>query len=212
MKSLKIVACALVLLIASSCGSAMKSAWVKEGYSGRNFEKILVIAISRNAENRAIFENTVVKSLGDKGIIAHNSLKAIPPAKDINQMSEERIIAAVKEGNYDGVIVSTVLKVESEDILQSSSMERSYSGYGYGYGYGNYIYSGYNDMYTPDYYKDQKTYVLETRLFDANEGSAEKALVWSGQSKIKNPNSLEEGASNYAKTVVYTLLSSNLVK
>ncbi len=59
MKSLKIVACALVLLIASSCGSAMKSAWVKEGYSGRNFEKILVIAISRNAENTAVTNDNI---------------------------------------------------------------------------------------------------------------------------------------------------------
>jgi hypothetical protein len=206
MKILKLIAATVLLLIISSCGSTMKNTWTKEGYSGKNFEKILVIGISRNVDSRTVFENTVVKLLGNKGITAHNSLETIPPVKDITQMSKERIIAAVRNGNYDGVIVSTLLIVNSEDILQSTSMGKM------NYGFGGYIYSGYDTMYTPDYYREQKSYVLETRLFDANEESAEKALVWSGESKLTDPGTFEATAAMYAENVVEILVNSALVK
>jgi len=206
MKSLKIVAGVLVLLITTSCGSAMKSTWTKEGYTGKKFKKILVVGISRNADSRTVFENKVVELLGNKGITAHNSLEAIPPVKDITQMSKERIVAAVRDGNYDGVIVSTLLMVNSEDILQSTSMGKM------NYGFGGYIYSGYDTMYTPDYYREQKSYVLETRLFDANEESADKALVWSGESKLTDPGTFEAAAALYAENVVEILVNSALVK
>ncbi len=206
MKILKLIAATVLLLSISSCGSTMKNTWTKEGYSGKNFEKILVIGISRNVDSRTVFENTVVKLLGNKGITAHNSLEAIPPVKDITQMSKERIVAAVRDGNYDGVIVSTLLIVNSEDILQSTSMGKM------NYGFGGYIYAGYNTMYTPDYYREQKSYVLETRLFDANEESAEKALVWSGESKLTDPGTFEAAAALYAENVVEILVNSALVK
>ncbi|MFT6797779.1 MAG: hypothetical protein ACJART_002933 [Maribacter sp.] len=206
MKIPKLIAATVLLLIISSCGSTMKNTWTKEGYSGKNFEKILVIGISRNVDSRTVFENTVVKLLGNKGITAHNSLEAIPPVKDITQMSKERIVAAVRDGNYDGVIVSTLLIVNSEDILQSTSMGKM------NYGFGGYIYSGYDTMYTPDYYREQKSYVLETRLFDANEESAEKALVWSGESKLTDPGTFEAAAAMYAENVVEILVNSALVK
>lgn len=206
MKSLKVITGALLFLIITSCGSVMKSTWTKEGYTGKKFEKILVIGISRNADSRTVFENTVVTLLGKQGITAHNSLEAIPPVKDITQMSKERIEAAVRDGNYDGVIVSTLLIVNSEDILQSTSMGKM------NYGYGGYIYSGYNSLYTPDYYREQKSYVLETRLFDANEESVEKALVWSGESKLTDPGTFEAAAAIYAENVVNILVNSSLVK
>jgi len=215
MKTIKIISAAVVLLVASSCGSAMKYTWTKEGFSGKHFEKILVIGASRNIQSRTVFENTVVNLLAKENITAQNSLNALPPVQDISQISEERIITAVRDGNYDGVLVATLVDVNTQDVRESGTTMYGpmYGGRGYyGRGYGRYIYSGYNYMYTPDYYREQKTYVVETRLFDAKAQSIEKALVWSGQSNITDPGSFESGASSYAKTLVKSLLKSNLIK
>jgi len=215
MRTLISIAVAVLLLIISSCGSAMKYTWTKEGYTGKHFDKILVIGASKNLESRSAFENTVVRLLGEEGIMAENSLKAIPPIQDLTQISEEKIVDAVKAGNYDGVIVGTLVDVNTKEVVESGSPVYGpmYGGRGYyGYGYGRYIYSGYNYMYTPDYYREQQTYVVESRLFDANAESAEKALVWSGQSNITDPSSFESGATKYAKTLVKTLLKSKLIE
>lgn len=146
--------------------------------------------------------------------MAENSLKAIPPIQDLTQILEEKIVDAVKAGNYDGVIVGTLVDVNTNEVVESGTpiYGPMYGGRGYyGYGYGRYIYSGYNYMYTPDYYREQQTYVVESRLFDANAESAEKALVWSGQSNITDPSSFESGATKYAKTLVKTLIKSKLI-
>ncbi|TFG74482.1 MAG: hypothetical protein E4H26_07895 [Flavobacteriales bacterium] len=215
MKTLNIIGAAILFLILSSCGSAMKYTWTKEGYTGKHFEKILVIGASKNMESRSVFENTVVKLLAEEGITAENSLKAIPPIQDITQISEEKIVDAVKAGNYDGVIVATLIDVNTKDVMESGTPMYGpmYGGRGYyGYGYGRYVYSGYNYMYTPDYYRQQQTYVVESRLFDTHAESADKALIWSGQSNITDPSSFESGAASFAKTLVKSLLKSKLIE
>ena len=214
MKNISISAAALVMLFLFSCGSAMKYTWTKEGYSGKHFEKILIIGATKNLESRTTFENTVVKLLAEANIKAENSLKSLPPINDITEISEEKIISAVQEGNYDGVIVATLVDVNTQDVKESGAIYGPmYGGRGYyGRGYGRYAYSGYSYMYTPDYYREQTTYVVETRLFDASAESVENALVWSGQSKITDPKSFESGAASYAKVLVKSLLEAKIVE
>lgn len=205
----------MAALLFMSCGATMKHTWSREGFSGKHFEKILVIGASRNLESRSAFENTTVKLLADNGIKAENSLSAIPPISDMNEISEERIVSIVKNGGYDGVIVAALLDVNTRDVAESNTMVYGpmYAGRGYyGYGYGRYVYGSYNYMYTSNYYREQKTYVVETRLFDAHEDSAEKALLWSGQSNITDPRSFESGASSYAKTLVNSLLKNKIIQ
>ncbi len=215
MRTMNIIGAIIILLIVSSCGSAMKYTWTQEGFSGKQFDKILVIGASKNMQSRTVFENTVVKLLAKESINAENSLKALPPVQDISQISEESIIKAVKDGNYDGVLVATLVDVNTQDVRESGTTMYGpmYAGRGYyGRGYGRYIYSGYGYMNSPNYYREQKTFVVETRLFDANADSLATALLWSGQSNITDPSSFESGASSYAKTLVKSLLKSNLVK
>ncbi|MCJ7468426.1 MAG: hypothetical protein MUO53_17235 [Maribacter sp.] len=215
MKRLKSVALLSIVSLLFSCGATMKHTWSKEGYAGKHFEKILVIGASRNLESRSTFENTTVKLLAENGITAENSLSVLPPIRDINEISEERIIKAVKDGNYDGVIIATLLDINTKEITQIGTPMYGpmYAGRGYyGYGYGRYIYGSYNYMYTPDYYHEQKTYVVETRLFDATADSVKNALLWSGQSDITDPSSYEAGAASYAKTLVNSLLKYKVVQ
>lgn len=197
-----------------SCSSTMKHTWSREGFAGKHFNKLLVIGASRNLASRSTFENTTVKLLGENGISAENSLSLIPPINDMSEISEERIIDKIKQGGYDGVIVATLVDVNTRDVAESNPVYGPmYAGRGYyGYGYGRYIYGSYNYMYSNTYYREQKTYVVETRLFDATESSAEKALLWSGQSSITDPSSFESGAQSYAKKLVNSLVKNKVIQ
>lgn len=200
-------------LLMASCSTSMQHTWTQEGFTGKHFNKILVFGASRNLEARTSFENKTVKLLADKGITAENSLRALPPITDLSQISEEQIEKVVKEGNYDGVIVAFLVDVNDQQVRETSTTSAPvvYGRRGV-YGYGRYVYGSYSSLYSTDYYRQQRTYVIETRLFDAKAESKEKATLWTGQSNIIDPSSFEKGAASYAKKMVNALIENNIVR
>ncbi|WP_075591068.1 hypothetical protein [Labilibacter marinus] len=194
-------------LIMTSCVSTMNYTWQKEGFEGKNFKKILVVATSKNLESRTTLENTVVGWLAKEGINAENSLSLFPPFVDIKELDEKTIESKIKAGGYDAVLVSSLIDVNEQDVYEQGS-----NYYPMHYGYRRYIYNGYGYAYSPGYYRQQKTYVVESRLFDTAKENAKEAIVWSGQSSLTDPSSYESGAKQYASTLVKTLLKSNTIK
>ncbi len=192
-----------------SCATSMKYTWKKENYEGKKFNKILVMTITKNLKSRTLFENTVVEYLAEEGINATNSLSLFPPVESREKLTEEEIEARIKKGDYDAVLVTTLVDVNTQDVLVNNG---PYYPMPYGYGYRGYIYSGYYHYYEPDYYRQQKTYVLESRLYDLSESDAKKAIVWSGQSELTDPSSSESASKRYSDTLVKTLIESGIIK
>jgi len=211
MKKIKSIIVFGMIFLLFSCGSTMKHTWTKADYTNKKFNNILVVGATKNLESRNTFETTVVKLLAEKGITAKTSLDVFPPVNNINELSEDKIIETIKNGNYDAVIVASLVDVNTKDVKESGN---NYGGVyvPVRYGYGRYIYSSYNFAYSPDYYRQQKTYVLESRLFDTSENSKEEALVWTGQSNITDPSSYEALSTKFAKILVTSLLSSPILK
>ncbi|MEN8117737.1 MAG: hypothetical protein ABFS16_12200 [Bacteroidota bacterium] len=203
----KIITSLVILFFLSSCVSTMKYTWTKENYEGKKFNNILVLAIAKNLEARTVFENTVVKALADDGINATNSLELFPPVVSVDKLSEEAIESKIRAGKYDAVIVSTLVDVNSQDVYE-------YDDYYYPvpYRYRRHIYYGYGYSYNPGYYRQERTYVLESRLFDTAEPTMGEAIIWSGQSEITDPSSYESGSKEYAYSMVKTLLQSEVLK
>jgi hypothetical protein len=191
----------------------MKSTWTKEAYSGKDFNKILVVGASSNLSSRAAFENRVVQLLQQQGIASENSINNLPRFENIEESSEEEIARVVRDGNFDGLIVASLVDVNSKEILEGyGGRAYPYGMYGsYGFGYSYYISSSYSYSLNEAYYRQEKTYVIEARLYDAEAPSTEEALVWAGQSKLTDPSSFESGAKSFAKTTVRALLKEGLV-
>lgn len=204
---MRILIALTTIFIMSSCVSTMNYTWQKEGFEGKSFKKILVVATSKNLESRTTLENTVVSWLAKEGINAENSLSVFPPIVDIKEIDESIIESRIKEGNYDAVIVSSLVDVNKQDVYEQGT-----NYYPMRYGYRRHIYSGYGYAYSPGYYRQQKTYVLESRLFDTAIENSKEAIVWSGQSSLTDPSSYESGAKKYASTLVHTLLKSKTIK
>ncbi len=204
----RIILIMIAMLFLWSCASTMHYTWVKENYQGKHFEKILVIAISKNLEARSTFENTIVEMLKNEGITASNSLSLFPPIKDMTELNEEQIESRVRSGNYDAVLVSSLVDINTQEVYESGTSNY----YPVTYRSRRYIHTSYSYTYTPDYYRTQQSYVLETRLFDTSASTKEDAIVWSGQSSITDPTSYESASKQYAKTLVKTLLNSQIIK
>ncbi|MDX8337910.1 hypothetical protein SLH46_01870 [Draconibacterium sp. IB214405] len=203
----KWIVAALVSLLLSACIPTMKYTWTKENYTAKKFDNILVLAITQNMEARTIFENTIVKALEEEGFHAENSLKLFPPIVSIEKISEEGIESKIKASDYDAVIVSSLVDVKAQEVYDYVDYYRPYP-----YFYPRHIYYGYGYAYRPGYYRQETSFVVESRLFDTSATTKEDAIVWSGQSELIDPVSYESGAKDHAYSMVKTLLKSGVLQ
>lgn len=191
-----------------SCTSTMKYTWTDDAYQGRSYEKILVIAEGRSQQARMNTENTIVNALTKEGYVASNSLVVFKPAEKIHDLSEDEIESRILAAGYDGVLVTSLVDAKTRDVREGGG---TYS-QPVRYGYGRRIRTGYVHMQEPEYYRQEKTYVLETQLFDTKDQATKENVVWSGQSELTDPSSAESAAKSYSKKLVKTLLESGTIK
>lgn len=195
-----------------SCSTTMKYTWTKDNFEGKSFDKVLVLTLSKNLKSRTLFENTVVDMLASEGITATNSLNVITPVEDVKKLTEDEVAERIKAGGYDAVLLTTLIDITTRDLQVNNYNYYPYI-YGgrFGFGYGSYIYSRYNYMLN-DQYREEKTYVLETRLYDVNESNPKEAVVWSGQSELIDPSGVESAVKTYSNSLVKTLRESGIFK
>jgi hypothetical protein len=81
----------------------------------------------------------------------------------------------------------------------------TYMPYGsYGYGWGGYY--GYGmSTYNPGYYTTDKTYFVESHIFDVES----EKMIWSAQSEAYNPSSISKFSRDYT-TVLADRISKDL--
>jgi hypothetical protein len=201
----------IVMSLLWSCATTMQYTWKKDNFEGKKFNKILVLAISKNMKSRTLMENSVVDLLKENGINATNALGVFTPVEDLKDLTEEEIGKRITDGGYDGVLITSLLDTRTRDV-QVNNMNYypyMYGGY-YGYGYRGFIYSNYNYLYS-DQYRKEKTYVLETRLYDVNISDPKEAVVWSGQSELVDPSGAESVSQTYSKQLVKALVGSGTI-
>jgi hypothetical protein len=208
----KLIVLIVAVALLWSCATTMQHTWKKENFEGKHFDKVLVLAISKNLKSRTLFENTVVDLLKENGINATNALNVFTPVEDLKSISEEDIGKRIKDGGYDAVLVTSLVDTRTRDVQVNNTnyYPYMYGGY-YGYGYRSFIYSNYNYMYS-DQYREEKTYVLETRLYDVNISDPKEAVVWAGQSELVDPSGSESASNTYSKQLVKALIESGAVK
>lgn len=108
----------------------------------------------------------------------------------------------------DGIILMRLTDVEkSTDYVQGNTY---YGGWGYGGGYyGGYGGWGYGGaMYsTPGYYEENKTYYVETNIYDVKSNK----LLWSGTTSTLNPTKINEALDEIILAVKTELTNKGLI-
>lgn len=191
-----------------SCSTPMKYTWTKENYVGKSFKSILVMAESATHEGRMAVENAIVKELEKKGVSATSSVGLFPPGEDTDALTEGEIELRISSGGYDGVLITSLVDAKTRDVREEGGTyyQPTY------YRYGRTIRRGYVNMQAPDYYRQEKSYVLESQFFDVSKEVDKESVVWSGQSTLTDPSSASSAAKSYAKTLVTTLLEKEILK
>lgn len=216
MRTINYVFILAVVLVFISCSSSQKvlSSWVnKEELKGKKYSKVFIAVLTQNVSSKTILEYDLAATLNEQGYQTVKSTDALSGSfRDNPNLTKDDVLAKVRETNCDVILTVTLLDSKTETrYVPGTSVYASYAPYpAYGYYGGFGTYYGYYApaIYSSGYYTTDKTYFLESNLFDA----ATEKILWSVQSSTYNPDNIKEFSSRYCKLLVSQAKDDELLK
>lgn len=216
MRTINYVFILAVVLVFISCGSSQKvlSSWVnKEELKGKKYSKVFIAVLTQNVSSKTILEYDLAATLNEQGYQTVKSTDALSGSfRDNPNLTKDDVLAKVRETNCDVILTVTLLdsKTETRYVPGTSvyAYYAPYPAYGYYGGFGTYYGYYAPAIYSSGYYTTDKTYFLESNLFDA----ATEKILWSVQSSTYNPDNIKEFSSRYCKLLVSQAKDDELLK
>lgn len=174
MKIKSLIPLSLIGLLFACASTKLEKSWIEPSFTAttKPFTKVLIIAPLKDAASQRTAEDKIAKALKTGvGVQSYTYLSAADSVKSV-------VDAKVIKDGFDGIITMQLKDVEkSTDYVQGSY----YGGHGYRgyYGYGS---------YSPGYYTENKTFMVETNFYSIRENK----LIWSGTTSSLNPTSFNQ--------------------
>jgi hypothetical protein len=112
---LRLCLCLCISLLASACANhtSVSSSWVDSKQRNSQFERVLVVAVSSNADGRMSFEDAVVYDLRGPETQAWPSVRLMEPDLEITR---ETLRPIIEQQQADALVVTRVTRLEVEPI------------------------------------------------------------------------------------------------
>jgi hypothetical protein len=185
----------LVIIGISSCTSTtLQSSWKAPGasYTKEQFKKVMVVALVKDETTRRIAED----KLASEDSAFRASYTVLGP--DQQNMDDAAIKKFVAQHGFDGVVTMQLIDVQKNINYVPGTYQGGYYGW-----YG----MNYNNFYTPGYYTEDASYIIETNIFSV----AQDKLLWSGISSTVNPTSINKTIDEVWKAVVAKMKSDKFI-
>jgi hypothetical protein len=198
-----------MLLLLFACSPSMKttSSWINQDksiFQNKPYKTIFISVITSKQEVRAKLENEMAIAAEQHGYVAVKSIDKFPIIGTDKKPTKEEILELIKNTGTDLIFTTALVDEHSETRYVRGTVTYSPRFYG---GYRGY-YGGAWTYYEPGYYTTDKTYFLESNLFDA----ATEAVIWSAQSEVYNPTSIEKTSKKYVELMLNRLESDGILK
>jgi len=196
-----VVGLVLAGLTVGYCKSTkLLTSWKNPNCASQRFHKILVIGMSNNPSTRSDFEDALSLKIERNGIeaVPGNSILLRP---DNSKLDLDYLKAQIREHHIDAVVVARLVKVDKNVThIPGQSYVIPYGYYRSFYGYYGAVYQ---QVYTPDYLREDTTVRVETNLYATTPPDGE--LIWTGTSDTFNPKSAHKVIDALVKLVVKEL-------
>jgi hypothetical protein len=205
----------IMLLISSmiwSCSpiTRVTGSWVDAASRGTTLsgQTIFIASLTRNIKVRTELES------GFTALVAQKNIKTVEGSEFFNPEfykkipPERQLLAKIKSSGANYILTISLINKESETrYVPGTSVYSPYPFYRwYGGFYSYYNYWG-PRFYEPGYYVTDKTYFMETNLYDIENNK----LIWSAQSETVNPGSIDNFVRTYPKVMVDQLVKDGLL-
>ncbi|MEA1785195.1 hypothetical protein U1E44_03760 [Arenibacter sp. GZD96] len=171
--------------------------------------KVLIVGMIQNPENRERFETQLVQEFTARGVDAMRSIDLFDVEFTLSAKTEEEV-ARVEEQllakDFDAILVTKVVGSESAKTLgkRIAELENLTGKFKEDYLHHQDIY------YDSDYYGKYKLYHTETSLYCICVAKEEE-LIWQAAIDIPDPKNVEKSMNSYIDLLVATLKAQDLV-
>lgn len=202
------------LLFLASCGSSTRiiGSWTDPEIKGQTKENasVFLASLSRNMEVRTKLEDALAQQAAQRNIRTVKSTEFFPPNFYEKLPPREELLNKIKQANVDAILTVSLINKESETryVPGNNRYYAPYPSYRWYGGFYSYYGYWYPNLWDPGYYVTDKTYFLETNLYDASN----EKLIWSAQSETVNPGSIDNFVRDYPKKLVAQLVKDGLLK
>jgi hypothetical protein len=183
-------------MFACSPSTKLEKSWADPSFNAATtqpYTKVLIIAPLKDEVSQRSAEDKIAKQL--KQGVGVQSYTYLSVADSVKAVVDAKLI---KDG-FDGIIVMKLKDVEKTTSYVQGSSYGGYHGYRGYYGYGS---------YSPGYYTEDKTFMVETNLYSIKENK----LLWSGTTSSLNPTSFDKTIDQIINTIKYELQKKGFLK
>jgi len=193
-----------------NCGTATNvlGSYTSPEASNEQYTNLMVVALTSNVVARRAVEDQMAAALQKKGIAATPSISVFAPSYMQKEPSKEEVINKIRQDGHDGVLTIGLLDEREESRYVPGTTYAPVSRYGYYGTFGGYYSTMYPTFYDPGYYTTDKSYVVETNLYDAES----EKLIWSAQTETFNPSNADSGARSMGAAVADRMSRDGLIK
>lgn len=201
-----------VVFLMSACASPrtdITGTWKSPDLTSANYDRIMVVAMVDDASVRNTLESNIADELRDEGVVITKSTEvfgsdAINPEED----DKEEVLQKIRDAGADGIMIVSLIDTQTETrYVPGSYAYDPVSTYPYYDGFWGYYSYWYPRVYTTGYYDMDKSYFMETNLYDANT----EKLIWSAQTETTSPTDLEMLSEGLAEEVVEEMEDAELI-
>jgi len=202
----------LAISVFTSCMNSTKitGTWKKQLQTEKTYNSVFVASLTSNNIVRATVENDIATEFIKQGITAYKSLDEFPPGIKMDSISKENIMNRMKNKKAEAILTVSLIRKETESryISNGAYPYSPFPRYAYYADFWGYYSYWYPSAYSPGYYEQDKTYFIETNLYDA----VTEQLIWSAQSKTYNPAGIDKFSKEFSKLIVLKLKEDKMLK
>lgn len=199
----------IVVLLLSSCQSTrMISQWKSPETPVFEANKVLVVGLTDDVENRRLFEGTLQQNLEAEGVIAVRSVDFFESSFIDNEQSEADLDAVEQrllEAGFDAILFSKILGVEQKVTLVQSfrDMGETFDGFKQDYFESQQYYKKHSDR------QEYQLFHTETNLYCICPDK-ERELLWSGKIDVVDGN-FKRNINDYVRLLISELENAQLL-
>ena len=180
----------VIFIYSCSPSTEMTDMYVDEAFTGKGFNKILVLGLAKDEWKRKVYENEFRSQLLNHNVEVLMAWQELPKGEQLNRETFEKYF---REKNVDAILVA---------IEGGESMDKTlYSGGG-----SSHVYVGFYGFYasTASYYfnseflAEEKIVHMRTNLYETTEGK----IIWSAKSQSFEPSSTGDVVKAVSSKVV----------
>lgn len=203
-----VVSSALFLLISCTSSDLVEN-WKNPDIDIFAAEKVLVLAMTNDVDNRQRFEKRLVEELEKKGVkaaVSDDFFDAGYTQRPHTQEELDLLENALLQEGYDAILVSKIIGAEDR-----KSLLQSYDGF-------DTLFNSFEE----DYYTNQKIYVEDEyvdvyTIYHAESTlycicpTKERETIWKGSIDITQPESTRKAIKDYIKILLWVLEEQDLL-